>query len=60
MSTRNQIAKLRHDLGQARMNDDVREISKIMDELSAGAAGGINDPEKTLEQLMDQLTDDPQ
>jgi hypothetical protein len=40
MNVRRQIAKLRHDIGAAGEEETVRAISKIMDELSAAAAGG--------------------
>lgn len=40
MNVRRQIAKLRHDIGAAGEDETVRAISKIMDELSAAAAGG--------------------
>jgi hypothetical protein len=58
MSVRNQIAKLRQEIGKARGADEVREISRIMDELSAAAAGGAGDPPATLEQIMDQSEDE--
>lgn len=40
MSPRNQLAKLRKDLRIARTNDQVQAISRLMDDLSAIAAGG--------------------
>ncbi|MGL6245467.1 hypothetical protein [Pseudomonas sp.] len=40
MSVRSQIAKLKQQTGSAQYNNDVRNISDLMDELSAAAAGG--------------------
>jgi hypothetical protein len=40
MNSRSQLAKLRKDLGAVQTNDEVRAISRLMDELSAEAAGG--------------------
>ena len=40
MNIRNQVAKLRQQSGLTQFNRDVREISALMDELHAAAAGG--------------------
>jgi len=52
MSSRKQLAKLRSDLGAAALDDDVKAISQLMDELAAAAAaaaaGGLNPDRMTL------------
>jgi len=40
MNIRSQVAKLRQQSGLTQFNRDVREISALMDELHAAAAGG--------------------
>lgn len=40
MSVRTELAKLRQQARQALNDSDVKEISDLMDELSADAAGG--------------------
>lgn len=40
MSPRSQLAKLRKDLGAVQADDEVQAISRLIDELSAEAAGG--------------------
>lgn len=48
MSSRKQLAKLRSDLGAAALDDDVKAISQLMDELAAAAAGGLSPDRMTL------------
>ena len=40
MNIRSQIARLQQQAGRSQFSNDVREISSLMDELSALAAGG--------------------
>lgn len=40
MSTRNQFTKLRIAVGKAKGDETVQAISRLIDELSAAAAGG--------------------
>lgn len=40
MSVRNQLTKLRTAVGKAKGDETVQAISKLIDELSAAAAGG--------------------
>lgn len=56
MSTRKRIDGLRRQV--AGMTDDqtVAAISKLMDELSAEAAGGSHQAKNTLQQLFDEAT----
>ncbi|MCQ3001424.1 hypothetical protein NLO98_16870 [Pseudomonas syringae] len=46
MSTRNQLTKLRTALGKARGDETVQAISRLIDELSAAAAGGSLNPDR--------------
>jgi hypothetical protein len=40
MNIRNQIARLKQAAGDSQFSSDVRQISQLMDELSAEAVGG--------------------
>ncbi|MGA5484898.1 hypothetical protein ACPCIT_20435 [Pseudomonas siliginis] len=40
MNIRNQIARLKQATGDSQFSSDVRQISQLMDELSAEAVGG--------------------
>ncbi|AZD50087.1 hypothetical protein [Pseudomonas chlororaphis] len=40
MNIRNQIARLKQTAGDSQFSNDVRQISQLMDELSAEAVGG--------------------
>ncbi|MGP6460700.1 hypothetical protein [Pseudomonas parakoreensis] len=40
MNIRNQIARLKQTAGDSQFSSDVRQISQLMDELSAEAVGG--------------------
>jgi hypothetical protein len=40
MNIRNQIARLKQSAGDSQFSSDVRQISHLMDELSAEAVGG--------------------
>lgn len=40
MNIRNQIARLKQAAGDSKFSSDVRQISQLMDELSAEAVGG--------------------
>ena len=53
MSKRALLVKLKRHAEQSTMNDTVRQISQLMDELSAGVVDGEPVPEITLEQLME-------
>lgn len=49
MKARDQLAKLRKEMGASRTDADVMAISLLMDELGAAAAGGLNPERMTLE-----------
>jgi hypothetical protein len=58
MSVRSQIAKLKQQTGNAQYNNDVRNISDLMDELSAAAAGGGGvRGEVSLLEILDEAPD---
>lgn len=57
MSKRSLIVKLKREAENVRFNNTVKEISDIMDELSAAATGGSARPAQTLEQLFDDSKD---
>ncbi|OFJ43313.1 hypothetical protein BJN42_21860 [Pseudomonas koreensis] len=42
MNIRNQIARLKQAAGDSQFSSDVRQISQLMDELSAEAVGGAS------------------
>ncbi|RMP33866.1 hypothetical protein [Pseudomonas coronafaciens] len=48
MRSRDQLAKLKSELGAVATDGDVKAISQLMDELSAAAAGGQNPDRMTL------------
>ncbi|AMB86662.1 hypothetical protein AWM79_15655 [Pseudomonas agarici] len=58
MNIRNELAKLRQRANAAASEDVVREISDIMDELSANAEpGGATRQQLSLEEIFDEFTD---
>lgn len=53
MSMRSQIARLRQQAGQSNFSGDVRQISDLIDQLSAEAAGGGPPQRKvTLQEIL--------
>lgn len=60
MSVRSQIAKLKQQTGSVQFNNDVRNISDLMDELGAAAAGGGGiRGEVSLLEILDEAPDQP-
>jgi hypothetical protein len=58
MSVRSQIAKLKQQTGSVQFNNDVRNISDLMDELGAAAAGGGGiRGEVSLLEILDEAPD---
>lgn len=51
MNKRTEIARLRRKALESAMFSDVEAISRIMDELSAAAAGGAHQPESLADVL---------
>lgn len=58
MSARNRIDGLRKQVDDLTEDQTVMAISKIMDELSAAAAGGEHASQQTLSQLFAEATAD--
>ncbi len=56
MSRRNLIARLKREAEKTVLKGEVEEISALMDELSAVAAGGTSSPVLTLAELMEAST----
>ncbi|PFG25614.1 hypothetical protein ATH90_4496 [Pseudomonas lurida] len=54
MNIRSQVAKLRQQSGLTQFNRDVREISALMDELHAAAAGGGAQENVSLLQILSE------
>jgi len=52
MNKRTEIARLRRKALESAMFSDVEAISRIMDELSAAAAGGAHQPEQSLAEIL--------
>lgn len=57
MNIRNQVAKLRQQSGLTQFNRDVREISALMDELHAAAAGGSTQESVSLFEILSEASD---
>ncbi|WP_223496797.1 hypothetical protein [Pseudomonas sp. A-RE-26] len=57
MNIRNQVAKLRQQSGLTQFNRDVREISALMDELHAAAAGGGTRENVSLLEILSEASD---
>ena len=57
MNIRNQVAKLRQQSGLTQFNRDVREISALMDELHAAAAGGGTQESVSLFEILSEASD---
>lgn len=53
MNKRAEIAKLKRKALESAMFSDVAAIGRIMDELSAAAAGGPNEQNQTLAELFE-------
>lgn len=52
MNIRNQIARLKQTAGDSQFSSDVRQISQLMDELSAEAVGGAAIGEVSLLEIL--------
>lgn len=57
MNIRSQVAKLRQQSGVTQFKRDVREISALMDELHAAAAGGGARENVSLLQILSESSD---
>ncbi|WP_017529437.1 hypothetical protein [Pseudomonas fluorescens] len=57
MNIRSQVAKLRQQSGLTQFNRDVREISALMDELHAEAAGGATQESASLFEILSEASD---
>jgi hypothetical protein len=56
MNIRNQIARLKQTAGDSQFSSDVRQISQLMDELSAEAVGGAAVGETSLLEILNATT----
>lgn len=56
MNIRNQIARLKQTAGDCQFSNDVRQISQLMDELSAEAVGGAAVGEMSLLEIFNAST----
>ncbi|PYY71486.1 hypothetical protein CRX42_05910 [Pseudomonas jessenii] len=57
MNIRNQIARLKQSAGDSQFSNDVQQISQLMDELSAEAAGsGTATGETSLLEILNAST----
>ncbi|VVN26983.1 hypothetical protein PS684_04580 [Pseudomonas fluorescens] len=52
MNIRNQIARLKQAASDSQFSSDVRQISQLMDELSAEAVGGAATGEASLLEIL--------
>lgn len=57
MNIRNQVAKLRQQSGLTQFNRDVREISALLDDLHAAAAGGGTQESVSLFEILSESSD---
>jgi len=57
MNRRDLIAKLKRIAAHDDQMQTIRQISALIDELSAAAAGGANQPPESLDQILSERAD---